>query len=268
MAEPLRLLAILPHPDDETLAMGGTLARYAAEGVATFLVCATRGERGWTGPAAENPGPAAVGQMREAELRCAASHLGLREVAFLDCVDGEVDQADPQVIIASLVAHIRRIRPQVVVTFALDGAYGHPDHIALAQFVGAAIPGATGGSDEGGLPPWRVSKFYYVVDSRQLVADYTALAGPLTIEVDGVVRQHVGWEAWAVTTRIDTRDHFDAVWAALHCHHSQLASFAPLLAAPRETVQRMLGEGTFVRAFSTVNGGRTVEHDLFEGLRS
>ena len=42
----LRLLAVLAHPDDESLGFGGTLARYAAEGVETYLVTATRGERG------------------------------------------------------------------------------------------------------------------------------------------------------------------------------------------------------------------------------
>jgi LmbE family N-acetylglucosaminyl deacetylase len=43
----LKLLAVFPHPDDETLGLGPTLARYAAEGIETYLVCATRGERGW-----------------------------------------------------------------------------------------------------------------------------------------------------------------------------------------------------------------------------
>jgi LmbE family N-acetylglucosaminyl deacetylase len=43
----LRLLAVFAHPDDETLGLGGTFAKYSAEGVETYLVCATRGERGW-----------------------------------------------------------------------------------------------------------------------------------------------------------------------------------------------------------------------------
>ena len=46
MAEPLKLMCVLAHPDDETLGTGGTLAKYAAEGVETYLVTATRGERG------------------------------------------------------------------------------------------------------------------------------------------------------------------------------------------------------------------------------
>ena len=72
MSHELRLMCILAHPDDESLGTGGILARYAAEGVATFLVTATRGERGWQGNAAAYPGSHALGRMREAELRAAA----------------------------------------------------------------------------------------------------------------------------------------------------------------------------------------------------
>lgn len=138
----LRLMYVLAHPDDETLGGGGPLARYAAEGVGTYLVTATRGERGWWGPLAENPGLQAVGALREAELRCAAEALGLREVSLLDLIDGEVDQADPGPVIAAIARHIRRVRPQVVVTFGPEGVYGHPDHIAISQLATAAAVAA------------------------------------------------------------------------------------------------------------------------------
>jgi hypothetical protein len=67
MDEPLKLMATFPHPDDETLEMGPTLAKYSAEGVATVLICATTGQRGWTGPEDENPGLAPLGKIREGE---------------------------------------------------------------------------------------------------------------------------------------------------------------------------------------------------------
>ena len=86
------------------------------------------------------------------------------------------------------------------------------------------------------------------------------------MDVDGVERSHVGWEEWAVTTRIDVAAHFDRAWAAILCHRSQLAGFGPLLELPRETLLRIWGEGTFVRIFSLVNAGHAVERDLFEGL--
>jgi hypothetical protein len=77
MNEARRLLCVLAHPDDESLATGGILARYAAEGVATYLITATRGERGWQGDPRADPGSEALGQLREAELRAAAQVLGL-----------------------------------------------------------------------------------------------------------------------------------------------------------------------------------------------
>src|SRR5215207_11779525 len=117
MNETFKLLAIFPHPDDETLGLGSTLARYSAEGIETYLVCATRGERGWFDSEGPNPGLDRVAKIREAELTCAAEHLGLREVNFLDYMDGDVDQANHKEIIGKIVTHIRRIQPQVVVTF-------------------------------------------------------------------------------------------------------------------------------------------------------
>ena len=90
MTELLKLLAVFPHPDDETLVLGSTLARYFAEGVETHLVCATRGERGWFDSEGPDPGWEGVARIREAELKCAADHLGIQAVSFLDYVDDEL----------------------------------------------------------------------------------------------------------------------------------------------------------------------------------
>jgi len=269
MKESLRLLAVFPHPDDESLGLGGTLARYSAEGVETYLVCATRGERGWNGPEEDDPGFEALGRIREAELRCASDQLGLKEVNLLDLIDGEVDQAEPARVIAKICAHIRRIRPQVVITFSLDGNYGHPDHIALAQLTAGALVCAAdaGYRDPEDQPPYRVSKFYHMVDSTSMVDAFRAAFGGISMEVDGAERGQFGWEEWAVTTRIDAQAYFERVWQAILCHRSQLPGYGPLVELPNETRLRFWCEGTFVRVFSLVNGGRAVERDLFEGLR-
>src|SRR5512145_1791970 len=103
MTGTLKLLAVFPHPDDETMGLGSTLARYSAEGAETYLVCATHGERGWFDSEGPNPGWEGVARIREAELRCAAESLGLREVSFLDYTDGDVDQAAPVEIIKKIV---------------------------------------------------------------------------------------------------------------------------------------------------------------------
>jgi len=270
MTHPLRLMCVFAHPDDESQATGGLLAKYAAEGVETYLITATRGERGWFGPEPENPGLEALGRIREVELRAAGKILGLREVHLLDYVDGDLDQANPAEAIAKIVGHLRRVRPQVVVALPPDGFYGHPDHIAISQFTQAAVVCAADAAyvEASHLPPHRVSKLYYVVDSKRAVALITSIVGsPITMPVDGVERQHVGWEEWATTTHIDVSDHWRTALQAVLAHESQLPSLGSIKEWPDEVHRQIWGHGTYYRVFSLVNGGRQVEHDLFEGLR-
>ncbi len=272
MEGPYKLLAVIPHPDDESLGLGGTLAKYAAEGVEIYLLMATRGERGWTGPAEENPGLEALGQLREKELRAAAQVLGVREVAFLDWIDGEVDQVDAAEAAMKIACHIRMIRPHVVVTFDPFGAYGHPDHIALSQYTVGAV---TAAADAGFLSPYcdaphRVSKLYYMTDTVNLVEDYRrTFDGPITYEIDGVTREHTGWPAWAVSARIDTRAYWPVMLKAILCHRSQVSEMAEKLIDTPTLFEHpdWWAEQTYYRVFSLVNGGREVETDLFEGLR-
>ena len=269
MDEPLKLLAVFPHPDDETLGLGSTLARYADEGIDTYLICATRGERGWFDSEGPDPGLEGVARIREAELRGAAELLGLHEVGFLDYIDGAVDQALPEEIIGKIVSHIRRIKPHVVVTFGPDGAYGHPDHIALSQFTGGALVCAADRNfvDANVQPPHRVLKFYYMVDPLDIVQIANEAFGGLSMEIDGVTRGHVGWEDWQITTRLDNSKHMDTVRQAMLCHKSQLSGYHPIDEWSLSELTKIFGNGHFYRAYSLVNGGRKVETDLFEGLR-
>src|SRR5215831_16328280 len=105
------MLGVLAHPDDESLGFGGTFAKYAGEGVETYLVTATRGERGRFGPQGERGDPLEVGRVREAELRAAAIVLGIREVSVLGFPDGAVDQVPASTAIRAIVTQIRRIKP-------------------------------------------------------------------------------------------------------------------------------------------------------------
>ena len=270
VTDSLRLMCIFAHPDDETLGSGGTVAKYAAEGAEVYLVTATRGERGWFGAEQDNPGLEALGRLREAELHAAARTLGLREVALLDYVDGDLDQADHAEVVAKIVSHLRRVRPQVVITFPPDGSYGHPDHIAISQFTQAAIVCAADATygDAQQLPSHRVSKLYYMVDARALVDFFESLmGGSITMPVDGVERRQVAWDEWAVTTRIDASDYWRTVVQAILCHRTQLPSLGSAVDWPEETHRKLWSAGTFYRVFSLVNGGRTVERDLFDGLR-
>jgi LmbE family N-acetylglucosaminyl deacetylase len=266
MTDPLKLMLVFAHPDDETLGSGGTAAKYAAEGVEVSLVTATRGERGWAGPEAENPGLEALGRLRTAELQAAAQILGIHEVSFLDYIDGDLDKANALEAVGKIVSPIRRVRPQVVVTFGPDGTYGHPDHIAINQFTQAALvcaadPGFGSGSAH------RVSKLYYMVDSQVMVDNLKTLGIEISMEIDGVERHHVGWDAWAISASLDATAYFDQVWQAIQCHQTQLPTMGPIETAPRDTLRAIFGSQTYYRAYSLVNSGRAVEHDLFEGLR-
>jgi LmbE family N-acetylglucosaminyl deacetylase len=264
----MKLLCVLAHPDDESLGLGGALAKYAAEGVETYLITATRGEHGWWGEPADYPGPAELGQVREAELRAAAKVLHLREVHFLDYVDGELDRARPHAAVGQIVTHLRHIRPDVVVTFGPDGAYGHPDHIAISQLTATAIVCAADASYTlAGSMPHRVSKFYYRVWTQPEFDVYQSVFGEQIMTIDGVGRRPVAWPAWAITTRLDTEACWPSVWEAVACHRSQLPGYQHLKDLPPEQHQALWGSQGFYRAFSAVNSGRALERDLFAGLR-
>ncbi len=266
----LKLLAVFAHPDDESMGMGATLAKYSAEGVETHLVCASRGERGWFGSEEENPGLERLGQLRTVELENAVRELGMKSLHFLNYIDGEVDQANHAEIIGKIVTHIRRIKPQVVVTFPHDGNYGHPDHIAIGQFTSAAIVCAADSTykDAEDLPSHRVSKLYFMVDGESFVNLIAPFMGDMTFPVDDQVRGEVAWKEWMITTRIEMSDHCRAAWRAIQCHKSQLATLGALAEMHEDAAVAVLAmQGTFYRAFSLVNGGRKVETDFFEGIR-
>jgi LmbE family N-acetylglucosaminyl deacetylase len=263
-------MAIFAHPDDESLGVGGALARYAAEGVETSLVTATRGEAGrFNGlrqgdPA--HPGRERLGDIREAELRAAAAALSIRDVSILGYADGQLDRADPREVVTRLVGHLRRVRPDVVVTFGPDGAYGHPDHVAISQLATAAVVAAADAAVAMDSAPHAVSKLYYVAWTAAVWDAYQAVVGELSSTVDGVKRRPAPWPDWLVTTVVDTRAHWPTAWRAVACHQSQIAGYAGLKDLPPEHHEALWGHQFFYRAMSTVNGGRQRESDLLEGL--
>ncbi|HLD93186.1 MAG TPA: PIG-L family deacetylase [Anaerolineales bacterium] len=173
------ILAVLAHPDDESFGMGGTLAYYSTQGVDVHLICATRGEAGTVDPEfLENHKDIAA--LREEELRCAAKTLGLASVIFLDYRDsgmpGSEDNRHPNSLVsapleqvAEKVVHgIRRLRPQVVLTFDPVGGYHHPDHIAIHNATVQAFHAAGDGSQ---FPhagnPFQPERLYYNALNRR-----------------------------------------------------------------------------------------------------
>jgi LmbE family N-acetylglucosaminyl deacetylase len=264
-----KLMAILAHPDDESLGNGGMLAKYADEGIEIHLVVATRGERGWLGKESEYPGLEALGELREAEVRAAANVLGLHSVYFLDYLDGDLDKAPSAEVIAKIVGYLRLVRPDVVVTFGPFGGYGHPDHIAISQFTTAAIIEAANQE----CPYYRelathsVSKLYYMAETAEVFGVYQSVFGDLVMYIDGVKRGIVTWPGWSVTTRIDTWSYSHTVARAISCHRTQLPAYHLLEDLPQEQRETLWGAQSYYRAFSLVNGGGKLEDDLFAGLR-
>ncbi|MCB0212625.1 MAG: PIG-L family deacetylase [Anaerolineae bacterium] len=257
-----KILAILAHPDDETLGFGGTLARYAAMGIETHLICATRGQRGWFGSPEDNPGPDVLGDIRAGELQKAAQILNLQSVHMLDYMDGDLNQTEPQSIAQQLATYIRHIRPQVVVTFDPYGVYGHPDHIAIAQFTTAAVVQAADGLRLDGVPSHRVDALYYRVLTASELAAYQSAFGDLVMTIDGVERRATAWPEWAVSTHIDTRAYVDQVWQAVQAHCSQLPGYERLMTLPFEEQQAIFGTQCFYRAFSFTAAGQGQETEL------
>lgn len=175
------ILVVLAHPDDESFGMGGTLAFYAKRGVDVHLLCATKGEAGTVDPKyLENY--SSIAELREAELACAAQALGLKSVSFLGFRDsgmaGSADNRHPDSLVSAssetvasrIVAHIRRLRPNIVITFDHVGGYHHPDHIAIHN---ATVRAFHASGDAKHFPdagtPFQPEKLYFsAIDRRRL----------------------------------------------------------------------------------------------------
>ena len=187
---------------------------------------------------------------------------------LLDYRDAELDRANPYEATATLAHHVRDLRPDVVVTFGPDGAYGHPDHVAISQLASASVVAAASPHLSGqALPPHAASKLYYLAWPSAKWSAYEAAFRKLTVTVDQQERQATPWPDWAITTRVDTRAQWPTVWRAVQCHQSQIAAYERLQDLPQAHHEALWGQQSFYRAFSTVNGGRTAETDLFDGLR-
>ncbi len=269
------LLAIFAHPDDETFGPGGTLARYAAAGAAVHLICATRGEAGESD--LDDLGDCEdLACRREQELRCAGEILGLAEIHLLGYRDSGMAgsaanrhpqalvQAVPDVLAGQVADLMRRLRPQVVLTFDAYGGYGHPDHIAMHRATVAAFER---------LPESeRPQKLYFTVFPRTTLrwavrvmplfgVDPAAVGKNRDINLRAALEHEL-----PVTTRIDISATYDVKQRAAACHSSQSSgpgSFWGRL--PRWLVRRWQAAETFYRARPPLGPGERLESDLFAG---
>jgi LmbE family N-acetylglucosaminyl deacetylase len=161
------LTAVFAHPDDETFAIGGTLARYSGDGVRCSLYCATDGDAGRSSGIPVSS-PAELGALRREELRSASRILGIDSIEHGGHRDGALAAADPELVMEQIVRVLRRDRPAVVVTFGPEGApTRHRDHRAISRLATAAVLLAgtsTAYTDHlaEGLSPHRADRLCYV----------------------------------------------------------------------------------------------------------
>ena len=274
------LLAVFAHPDDEAFGTGGSLSRYSAFNVQVALICATRGEVGEiSDPSFATP--ETLGEVRESELRCAAETMGVRELIFLNYRDsgmaGSVDNQDPRAfinapaeeVVHSLVNAMRRIQPDVVVTFEPNGGYGHPDHIAIhrhcvAAFHLAADPAYTTGDDR--EQPWQASRLFYTAIPRSFFQEMRRQLEAAGEDVDQFASfEERGWPDEQVTVTLDVSATVEDKWQALNCHRTQFGPKNLFRRLPEPIVKQMMSREHFALAWPESTPGLKLA-DLFEGL--
>lgn len=155
-AQPMRLLGVFAHPDDEVFCLGGTLVQWAEAGYETMIISATRGEAGQIQDA-RVASRGTLGAVRKQELRAACARLGVRRVECLDYGDGTLAEVDGTTLAGRVATYIRDFQPDVVVTFGPDGGYGHPDHIAISVATTRACQLVAG--EDGWVPQLYYSAF-------------------------------------------------------------------------------------------------------------
>jgi LmbE family N-acetylglucosaminyl deacetylase len=272
------LLAVFAHPDDEAFGTGGVLRQYSDTGVKTALVCATRGEAGEiSDPALATP--ETLGQVREAELREACRILGIQDLSFLDYYDGTVAQADPDEATGRIVYHIRRLHPQVVVTFDAIGGYGHTDHMAVHQLTVAAFhragdPTCYPEQIAQSMQPYAPQKLYATAHPvgamrkirermRALGFDYAPGGNAATIPVE-----QMGTPDDQITTVIAlSRRAFEAKIAARLAHRTQTTDTSWVNTLPEEDLREWRGSEHFVLLYPEGAPGDGSEQDLFAGVQ-
>src|SRR5688500_3544915 len=292
MAEPLTLMAVHAHPDDEASSTGGILARYSAEGVRTIVVTCTNGEYG-DGTDRVKPGepghdPELVRKIRMAELDVALEALGVNHSERLGYHDSGLIQweykdrpdvswnADVNEASDRLVALFEQYRPQVVVTYDENGGYGHPDHVQTHRITMAAMEKST-------IP----QKLYFTARRRADMEAIRKVMEERGLEMPGRGAQQRQQQQQPqqpappppdperiaamerrearITTSVETGDYADRKRAALAAHASQLDN-SWWLRFPADVMPMVFAQESFIRVKDTT-GAPTPETDLFAGLR-
>jgi len=247
------VLGIFAHPDDESLACGGTLARLADAGARVIVVCASRGEAGSiSDPALVADGD--LGVVRVRELRDAAAVLGVAEAIVLDHPDGELRWEDVPELHAEILMMIERYRPDAVITFAEDGLYWHLDHIGVHERTYTAVL-----SLGAQAPPLYYVTMQHGVMREVVDAAHSKGGAPPDSSFWGIEPDAFGDGATPPSFVIDVRDWVPRKLAALRCHRTQMGPNNPMAWISEEEARQWLGAEQFRRAPLDATGDPILE---------
>ena len=293
---PRRLLLVHAHPDDETIGTGVTMAKYVSQGALVTLVTCTLGEEGEVlVPELEHLAADRddqLGAHRIEELAAAMRLLGVRDHRFLggpgrwrdsgmmglpanerpDCFwQADLDEATRE-----LVAVMREVRPQVVITYDENGGYGHPDHIQAHRVTVAAFAAA---GDPARWPemgePWTASKLYYSALPKSVLQegiDYFRSKGETSFwgeEVTSADQLPMGTPDELVTTMVDGTPFFQLKMDAMRAHATQISVDGPFFALADGVGMTSWGREYFSLVEGEIgdqDGERGSESDVFSGV--
>lgn len=247
------ILAIFAHPDDESIACGGTLARLADAGARVVLICASRGEKGRVSDPALVANQNLPG-VRSEELREAARVLGISEVIVFDHPDGDLRWADVPAFHVEIVLAIQRYEPDAVITFGEDGLYWHLDHIGVHERTYTAVK-----SFGPYAPP-----LYYVTMQQGVMTELvqTAIANGLTLRTHpfDIDPETFGEHAKPPTLLVDVHDWVPRKLEALCCHRTQIGEDSPFRHVTDDQARRLLGVEQFRRSPLEAGWDSVIEH--------
>lgn len=278
-----RLLAVLAHPDDESFGLGGTLARYANEGVEVHIAIATDGVAGSVAEGYEHT-LAELAAVRAREVEAAVAILGgeLHMLGYRDSgYIGDPANEHPEAFIQSdeveavgkVVALIREIKPQVVITHDETGGYFHPDHIhcwkiTTEAFFAAGDPESYPDTASAAFQPQRL---YYTAFSNRMVKVFTALMRLRGQDPKRAGRnKDIDWTKIGVAPSnlhayINYTPYWEVKREASAQHPSQGGGSSRARLLPEWLQRRLLATETFIRAYPPAQG-RLRETDLFAGV--
>jgi bacillithiol biosynthesis deacetylase BshB2 len=136
MTQPV--LAVFPHPDDETFGKAGALALHAQAGVPITLICATSGQMGRRMGNPFFANRETLSLIREKELKDACDMIGIQDVRLWRLLDKTLQFEDPEELADRILEVIQEVRPFRVYTYYPEHGV-HPDHDALAAATIIAI---------------------------------------------------------------------------------------------------------------------------------